>query len=136
GVSMGVFRGVVGTLSRAPRGLARLLEVQLSYVTALPSTVLVGGGGSIGQRHLRNLASLGIDRLVAVDPDLRRRDTLAQLGAEVHADLENGLATKPEMVVVATPPAYHAVALVAALESGAHVFVEKPLDATHEGALL
>jgi len=108
----------------------------LTDVTALPSTVLVVGGGSIGQRHLRNLASLGVDRLVAVDPDLRRRDTLAQLGAEVHADLENGLATKPEMVVVATPPAYHAVALVAALESGAHVFVEKPLDATHEGALL
>jgi predicted dehydrogenase len=108
----------------------------LTDAAAPPSTVLVVGGGSIGQRHLRNLASLGAGRLVAVDPDPQRWDALAELGAEVHADLEQGLASKPEVVVVATPPAYHAAALVAALEAGAHVFVEKPLDATHEGAVL
>jgi len=108
----------------------------LTDATPLPATALVVGGGSAGQRHLRNLASLGVGRLIAVDPDPARRSALEAIAAEVHAELHDGLASKPEVVVVATPPTLHAAPLVAALEAGAHVFVEKPLDATHEGAAI
>ena len=67
-----------------------------------PTTALVVGGGSAGQRHLRNLASLGVGRLIAVDPDPARRPALEAIAAEVHEELHDGLASKPEVVVVAT----------------------------------
>jgi predicted dehydrogenase len=104
----------------------------LKAAAAPPATALVVGGGSIGQRHLRNLATLGAGRLIAVDPDPARRDAVEQLGAKAYPDLEDGLAEKPEVVVVATPPSRHMPAVVAALEAGAHVLVEKPLEATRE----
>ena len=46
----------------------------------------------------------------------------------VYEDLELMLAGEsPDFVDVASPPAYHAATARAALESGAHVIVEKPL---------
>lgn len=106
----------------------------MSDAVVPPATALVVGGGSIGQRHLKNLASLGAGRLIAVDPDATRRDAVERLGAKAYADLDDGLAEKPEIAVIATPPARHADALIAAVEAGAHVLVEKPLEATREAA--
>jgi predicted dehydrogenase len=96
----------------------------------MSGTVLVVGCGSIGQRHLRNLAALGVSRLVAIDPDGERRAAAAEAGAVTHAELVPALDEKPDAVIVATPPALHAAPALAALERGAHVFVEKPLAAS------
>ncbi len=106
----------------------------MTDAVAPPATALVVGGGSIGQRHLKNLASLGAGRLIAVDPDPARRDAVERLGAKAYAALDDGLGEKPEVVVIATPPALHMPALVASLDAGAHVLVEKPLEATREAA--
>jgi predicted dehydrogenase len=38
--------------------------------------------------------------------------------------------TKPEIVIVATPDHWHALAGIAAIESGAHVYLEKPIGHT------
>ncbi|MCB0856105.1 MAG: Gfo/Idh/MocA family oxidoreductase, partial [Bacteroidetes bacterium] len=38
--------------------------------------------------------------------------------------------TKPEIVIVGTPDHWHALAAIAAIESGAHVYVEKPIAHT------
>jgi len=48
----------------------------------------------------------------------------------LHTTFEEGLATKPDLVCIATYSDSHADYAVAAMEQGAHVFVEKPLATT------
>jgi predicted dehydrogenase len=51
----------------------------------------------------------------------------------VFYDLEEALATRPELVVIATPTSLHLDAAMAALRSGAAVFIEKPIAHSLEG---
>jgi predicted dehydrogenase len=95
--------------------------------------IVVVGCGSIGQRHLRNLRSLGVSALHACDPDPARADAARAAGAVAHADLDGALGTAPDVVVVCTPPHLHLDGARAALGAGAHVFVEKPLAASLDG---
>ena len=52
----------------------------------------------------------------------------------IFASLDELLATKPDIVVVATPPDSHRDISIVAMEAGAHVFCEKPLANTLEEA--
>lgn len=89
------------------------------------------GAGAMGKEHLRCLAQMPQAQVVAVvDPS----EAAAQAAAQQHqvpqayADLGAMLkAEKPEYVVVASPPLYHARQSIAAYEAGAHVLCEKPL---------
>jgi predicted dehydrogenase len=91
--------------------------------------IAVAGCGSIGSRHLRNLAALGCDDLVAVDPDRERLDRLAaETGARAAADF-----TGADAVLVTAPPALHLELAEQALAAGAHLFVEKPLAHSLDG---
>ncbi|GLO73242.1 oxidoreductase [Phaeobacter italicus] len=93
--------------------------------------VLIAGLGNMGLSHA--LAHRGhpdaeiiglVNRSGTVDhPDLQ--------GYPVFTDFRRALAeTKPDLVVVATYSDSHADYAVAAMEAGAHVFVEKPLATT------
>ena len=50
------------------------------------------------------------------------------------ATLESLLATRPDVVVIATPPSSHLPIALAAFEGGAHVFCEKPLASSVDEA--
>ena len=96
--------------------------------------LLVVGGGSIGARHLRNLRGLGAGELALVEPAAERRAALsAETGARAFAALSDGLAWAPDVVLIATPSYLHVEQAAAAVDSGAHVFVEKPLSHSEEG---
>lgn len=91
--------------------------------------VIVLGAGSVGRRHLRNLAELGCS-VAAFDP---QRDRIAQAGSEVSLDLAldseaEAIRVMSEFdgVVVASPPSVHAAQAIAALEAGVPVLLEKP----------
>lgn len=87
----------------------------------------VRGTGSIGSRHLRVLAGLGVRELTAV-PVRPGRSTSAELG---DARVLDALPEEADLVVVATDTARHVADTIAALESGARVvLVEKPLAHT------
>jgi scyllo-inositol 2-dehydrogenase (NADP+) len=58
----------------------------------------------------------------------------AKTAMPVFSSVEELLALRPEVVVVATPPATHAAMCIAALEAGAHVVCEKPFVETVEEA--
>jgi len=90
------------------------------------------GTGSIGEAHVRAVeftqGRVTLD--AAVDIDAKRVAAFAQqhnIGSHF-TDYAAMLATvKPDIVLVATPPAQHADMCVAAMEAGAWVMCEKPL---------
>jgi len=89
---------------------------------------LVIGAGSIGQRHGKNLVSLGHE-VLAWDVDAGRlREIGAVPGVTATASLEAALATTPDGVLVCTPPSSHMDLARRALDAGAHVFIEKPIS--------
>lgn len=90
----------------------------------------VVGVGTIGRHHARVYADLPDVALVAVaDPDAERRDAVARrYGARAYPDHESLLAAEEaDVVSVAVPTESHCAVTLAALESGAHVLVEKPM---------
>jgi len=93
------------------------------------------GAGSIGSRHLRNLRALGLRRLAVCDPDPARLAAAVDgPGAAGFAEARAALdAFAPDVVLVCTPPPSHVELALAALEGGAHVFVEKPLADVLDG---
>ncbi len=99
-----------------------------------PLRVLVVGCGNMGSSHARayhRLPEFALAGLVARNPATRER-----LAAEVgrpptFADFATAFAaTRPDVVSINTYPDTHAAIARAALEGGAHVFVEKPLAET------
>ncbi|HEX8914060.1 MAG TPA: Gfo/Idh/MocA family oxidoreductase [Humisphaera sp.] len=92
--------------------------------------LLVVGAGSVGKRHLRNLAALGC-RVSAVDPraDRLREAAGATPLAGAFADLPTALAAgRYEAAVVGTPTRFHVEQSIACLDRGLGVFLEKPVS--------
>jgi predicted dehydrogenase len=101
---------------------------------ARTSTFLVVGAGSIGMRHLRNLRSLGAERLAVCEPDEERRAAATNEGARGYTTLEEAVESfRPTAGLVCTPPAAHVSAALTLVRAGADVFIEKPLAAELSG---
>ena len=100
--------------------------------------VLVVGCGTMGSAHARAYGSLpGVDivGVVSRGPDSRGRLSRELGGVPAFDDFGRALAsTRPHAVCISTYPDTHAPYAMAALEAGAHVFVEKPLATTTAGA--
>ncbi len=96
--------------------------------------VLIAGLGNMGLSHAlahhENPHSEIVGLVNRSDVDLP--DALQ--GYPRYATFEEGLALEPDLVVVATYTDSHADFACAAMEKGAHVFVEKPLAMTVEDA--
>ena len=94
--------------------------------------IAVIGCGSIGARHLRNLASLGIGPLLAFDTD---RNRAAQAAQAVSATTVDSLDALPDLAgaFICTPTSRHLEAATVALERGAHLYIEKPISDSIEG---
>jgi predicted dehydrogenase len=101
-------------------------------------TALIGCGWW-GTNILREAIAAEQSSVVAlcdVDQDnldicLERVEELTGDAPETFADYRECLAqSKPEIVIVATPDHWHALIGIAAMEAGAHVFIEKPTGHT------
>ena len=95
----------------------------------------LAGIGSIGRRHLRLLRERGdVDLCVAEPSDASwARAEKEGEGLVRYLTFEEALvAEKPDAVVIATPHGMHAGMAIQALESGAHVFCEKPMSDSME----
>ncbi len=76
-----------------------------------------------------------VELTAVADPSELARSTAAAEGIPWFADFSAMLEeVRPDGVIVATPTDNHLAPALAALESGAHVLVEKPIDATLENA--
>lgn len=97
------------------------------------------GGGVFGEMHIRALtqrARLGDIKFVGladINGELRRARA-AEYDIDVFADFNEMLdVTSPDAVTVATPDHLHRGIVVACLERGIHVLVEKPMDTDVDG---
>lgn len=103
-----------------------------------PLATAIVGCGVIGRTHVESVLAFPELRLVAlIDPVRERADALAdevelRTGARprVFASIEDLVAASVPvgLVVIGTPSGLHVDQGVAALEAGAHVIIEKPLD--------
>jgi predicted dehydrogenase len=92
----------------------------------LTERLLIVGQGSIGQRHLRLARSL----LPAADIRVLRHRALESTPEHANGcftSLEDALAFRPTVAVIANPAPFHMQAALPLAESGAHLLVEKPL---------
>lgn len=98
-------------------------------------SVLIIGAGSIGQRHSRNLYSLGIRNITVCDVDVQRLELIKkELTVKVCQDYKKALEEdKPDLTFICTPPAFHVEQAIYALNAGTHVFIEKPISHSIEG---
>ena len=101
--------------------------------------VAVIGAGSIAKySHVPGFKRLSNCEVVALCDvnETRARELAAETGVlGVYSDAERMLAEQqPEIVVVATPNAFHKPMSMAALRAGAHVLCEKPLALTYADA--
>jgi len=100
-------------------------------------SVLVAGCGSIGKRHARNLAALGLGDIRVCDPVASQIEALCAETpvAQPCPSFEDGLAAQPHCVWIMTPPRLHIPMALRALRAGCHVFCEKPLCDTMDGVV-
>ncbi|QQX87630.1 Gfo/Idh/MocA family oxidoreductase [Cupriavidus necator] len=100
--------------------------------------VAVAGLGWWGKQIIRSLGnSTKFKVVVAVDPMVTDdgRQFARESGVELAADLAEVLGRSDiEGVILATPHSLHEQQVLSALEAGKHVFCEKPLAMTADGA--
>ncbi len=99
--------------------------------------VLVVGLGNMGMSHARAYARIdGFEVAAVCERNIAQRKLPSEIiGAARFADFSEALAkTKPDVVSINTWADTHADYAIRAMESGAHVFVEKPLAETVEDA--
>jgi predicted dehydrogenase len=100
--------------------------------------VLVVGLGSIGQRHARLLSERADIELHLCDmiKDHRAQTIAAlinQLAIE-HTSFTDSLKSRPDIVFICVPNQFHVPVGLQAIESGADIFVEKPISDVIEEA--
>ncbi len=96
--------------------------------------ILIAGCGSIGKRHARILASLGVKNIMAYD---NKKDQVVNLINEIPGvnqvnSYEEGI-ENADAVFILTPTKLHIPMAIQAINAGCHVFIEKPLSVNMEG---
>lgn len=90
---------------------------------------LIAGLGSIGRRHLRNLAALGEKDIVLYRTGKSTMPEEDLAGFPQETDLQEALKKhKPDAVIVSNPTALHLNVAIPAAEAGCHILLEKPVS--------
>jgi predicted dehydrogenase len=95
---------------------------------------LIVGLGNMGQSHALAHHANAESEIVGLVNRSPRDLPEALASYPRFGSFEDGMATSPDLVVIATYSDSHADLAIAAMEAGAHVFVEKPLATTVEDA--
>ena len=90
---------------------------------------LIIGCGSIGERHLHNIKKIGIKDIGILDTNKTRVNSLSKkYSVKKFYDLDSALSFKPDFSIICTLPESHIPIANSCINSGSHVFVEKPLS--------
>lgn len=95
--------------------------------------ILVCGVGSVGERHIRNLMTLGYDNIAVYRTrNLPFRDVDASF--PIFTDLKEALTNhRPTVTFITNPTAFHIPIALEVARANSHLFIEKPISHTLEG---
>jgi predicted dehydrogenase len=95
---------------------------------------LILGCGSIGQRHIANLRSLGVRQIGVYDRDQEKvLKAVNDYGVKPFSSLDDAYRAKTTVVVVCAPTHDHLPLALQAANEKCHLFIEKPLADTLSG---
>jgi predicted dehydrogenase len=94
--------------------------------------IIIVGVGSIGTRHLKNLAGLGHE-VHAVDINEDRLKAASGDAKSVFTSLDEALKIQPDIAFICTFSNDHIIPAMKCAEAGCHLFIEKPLSLTLDG---
>jgi len=94
---------------------------------------LIVGLGSIGRRHARNWAALGLGPVAVCRQMGSRQPEPLGIEAREFTDLDTALAGRPDVVLVTNPTSRHVQTACQEIQAGAHVFIEKPIGHKLDG---
>ncbi|CAN5735342.1 Gfo/Idh/MocA family oxidoreductase [soil metagenome] len=90
--------------------------------------LLVIGAGSVGERHIRNLWSIGYRNiLVYRQRNLPFRE-IGEAQVKVFIDWNEVVKQRPVAAIICTPSAQHLLQVEDCIKAGMHILVEKPLS--------
>lgn len=89
--------------------------------------ILIAGLGSIGRRHLHNLAVSGVDDILLYRTHKSTLPDDGLAGFPVEENLEAALDQQPVAVIVSNPTALHLNVAIPAARAGCHLLLEKPV---------
>lgn len=97
--------------------------------------VLVIGGGSIGERHVRCFQRSGRAQVALCEPNDAVRERVASTYEleNCWSDLEDAVVTPPQIAVICTPAHLHVEQALRLAECGCHLLIEKPLSISTAG---
>ncbi|MBW7956371.1 MAG: Gfo/Idh/MocA family oxidoreductase [Deltaproteobacteria bacterium] len=96
---------------------------------------LVVGCGSIGKRHIKNLASLGVRDFILCDTNTATLERAVR-GLErpiMTTSFNDALAKLPDAAVICTPSSMHLDMALQLARRGVHILIEKPLSDKLDG---
>jgi predicted dehydrogenase len=98
-------------------------------------SIVVVGCGSIGQRHIRNLAEVGVDEIIGVDHDEQMLNEAKKSGADLtYSDLAPAIQKNNiDAGFVCVPNHLHIQIASQLADNGIDLFIEKPLSHTMDG---
>ena len=94
--------------------------------------IVVAGVGSIGSRHLKNLANLGHE-VYAFDVNADRLSSARASCKGAFSRIEDALSIGPDAAFVCTYSDTHVPLALRFAGAGCHLFIEKPLSLTLDG---
>ena len=97
--------------------------------------ILVVGGGSIGERHVRCFQTTGRAHvtLCEINSDVRTRVANEYSLSQSFEDFDKALDSNPDGVIICTPAHLHVPLAIQAAEAGIHLLIEKPLSTSLDG---
>lgn len=121
-VAAGLFPAIVGAQGKDKKHRTALIGTGWWGMNILREAMAAGQSQIVAlcdvDENQINLAAAEVNKLAGDKPKLYR-DYRELLGKE-----------QPEIVIVGTPDHWHALCMIAAVEAGAHVYVEKPISHT------
>ena len=95
--------------------------------------ILVCGIGSVGERHIRNLATLGYNNIAVYRTrNLPFRDV--GFSIPIYTDFKKALTDfSPTVTFITNPTAFHIPIALEAARANSHLFIEKPISHNLDG---